>query len=348
MKLSLFDYVLPQGAIANEPTSPRDASKFLIYDRSTAEIEDRNFYNLDEYLGAGDVLVLNDTRVMAARLFACKEKTGVRVEIFFLKPCGSNAWDVLIRGRVRVGERLIFPGEVLVCELVANMDSSRIVSVNLSFEQMNELIDRIGVTPIPPYINTQCSESVLRDRYQTVYSRTRGSVAAPTAGLHFTPELLSRLEGRGVRIEYITLHVGIGTFGSVRSTDDIRNHQMHPERVNVSSDVMRRLIEARRSGSRIIAVGTTVTRVLEGIVAHGLVDSKFMEYDFDGEVSSYIYPGYEFRMVDALITNFHLPKSTLLMLVCAFMGRETCLSTYEYAIKNSYRFYSFGDAMFIV
>lgn len=345
MDISFFDYNLPKSCIAHTPASPRDACKLLLYDKKNASITDTIFYDIENYLKPGDVLVLNDTRVIPARLLG-KKDTGGNVEVFLIKELFPNNWHVLIRGSVRVGTSISFEKSFLRATVSSRSDSySEVIFTCFGFDDCKSEIYRIGRMPLPPYIISDSDQSSLRDEYQTVYSVHDGSVAAPTAGLHFTNELLSRLQKKGVILEYVTLHVGLGTFNPVR-TQIITDHVMHPEYVVVDADVSDRLCIAKKNGQRIIAVGTTCVRVLESVVS-SFYNGEKKYYSFAGEINMFIYPGYEFGFIDGLITNFHLPKSTLLMLVSAFMGRENCLAAYKHAIEHSYRFYSFGDAMFI-
>ena len=346
MDISLFDYHLPKDSIAHKPVTPRDACKFLVYHRNTKNSEDRQFKDLVSVLNAGDVLVLNNTRVIPSRVFGYKE-TGGAIEVLLVHKIEGKRWKALIRGKARPKSPVFFHKSKLVITPVEKVHDAWIVKVNLPEEQLKKELNIIGSAPLPPYITSQNKEKKIRSDYQTVFSHTDGSVAAPTAGLHFTQRLLDRLRKKGIRIEYVTLHVGLGTFNPVR-TNDIREHTMHEEFVYVPRRTMQRLVKAKRMGSRLVAVGTTSVRVLEGVVAHQLDKPLRNVTSYKGDVNIFIYPGYNFRVLDGLITNFHLPKSSLIMLVSALMGREECLCLYKYAIKNDYRFYSFGDAMMIL
>lgn len=333
-----FDYELPKDLIAQRPIEPRDHSRLLIVDKFTGALEHRYFYDLPNYLRAGDVLVFNDTRVIPARLHGIKE-TGAHAEVFLLTRINTTDWEVLVRPgkRLRVGAKIIFSDE-LTCQIIANTDfGGRIV--RFSFEGVfEEILDRLGETPLPPYITVPLEN---KERYQTVYSRERGSAAAPTAGLHFTKELLQKIKDNGCEEVFVTLHVGLGTFRPV-SEPNIEDHRMHREFYTVSSEAAAAVNKAKIEGRRIIAVGTTAVRTLESAGREGNVKAGSSWTDI------FIYPGYTFRFVDALITNFHLPQSTLLMLVSALSSRDIMLAAYKVAVEEKYRFFSFGDAMFIV
>ena len=332
MELKEFDYVLPRGWIAQEPVKPRDHSRLMVVDRVDGRIIHDRFYNLPKYLTAKDTLVFNDTKVWPARLMGRKE-TGGQVEVLLLRPAGGG-WEYAGRetgkaGHVRFGGGL--EGTIIDKDLI---------KFNVNNDVFMRLINRIGYTPIPHYIKlpTGWNEDRLRRSYQTVYARNAGSAAAPTAGLHFTHRLLRRLDDMGVDREFVTLHVGLGTFAPVRA-ERIQDHVMHSEFFRIDQETRYKIQTAKNAGKRIIVVGTTGVRVLETWARAGKTE---------GETDIFIYPGYKFKLVDALITNFHLPKSTLLMLVCAFAGRELILKAYQEAIRKEYRFYSFGDAMLIV
>lgn len=333
-----FDYKLPKDLIAQRPIEPRDHSRLLIVDKYTGALEHRHFYDLPSYLRAGDVLVFNDTRVIPARLHGIKE-TGAHAEVFLLTRINTTDWEVLVRPgkRLRVGAKIMFSDE-LTCQIIANTDfGGRIV--RFSFEGIfEEILDRLGETPLPPYITVPLEN---KERYQTVYSRERGSAAAPTAGLHFTKELLQKIKDNGCEEVFVTLHVGLGTFRPV-SELNIEDHKMHREFYTVSSEAAAAVNKAKIEGRRIIAVGTTAVRTLESAGKEGNVKAGSSWTDI------FIYPGYTFRFVDALITNFHLPQSTLLMLVSALSSRDIMLAAYKVAVEEKYRFFSFGDAMFIV
>lgn len=341
MRVEDFDYHLPPELIAQRPVEPRDASRLLVLHRNSGRLEHRRFYELPLYLKPGDVLVLNDTRVIPARLWGKKAKTGGQVEVFLLKPLGGDCWEALVRPgrRVPPGTELIFGGGKLRAKVLERTPQGGRL-VEFEYEgKWEEVIERLGEVPLPPYIKEKLPDP---ERYQTVYASKPGSVAAPTAGLHFTPRLLKELEEKGIKIVYILLHVGLGTFRPVRE-EVVEKHKMHAEYFRVDEGAARTINEARRQGGRVIAVGTTVVRTLE-TVATPEGDIKPGE----GLTELFIYPGYRFKAVEGLITNFHLPRSTLLMLVCAFAGREKILEAYQVAIKERYRFYSFGDAMLIL
>ncbi|MDD5040187.1 MAG: tRNA preQ1(34) S-adenosylmethionine ribosyltransferase-isomerase QueA [Patescibacteria group bacterium] len=335
MKLSLFDYHLPHERIAQVPKKPRDHSRLLVVERSSDSLRHDHFYNLPKYLRNGDVLVFNDTKVFKARLIGKKE-TGGKIEVFLLRPVRGTTWEALIGGKVRrVGQHIRFQ-KGLSCTVTKQLGAGVWhVAFNKTARQVFALSNRIGRTPTPPYIK---ESSPLVD-YQTVYAKKTGSVAAPTAGFHFTKRLLAALKKKGVQFEYVTLHVGYGTFQPVKA-DDIRKHKMHSEYAEVSVATLKRLRQAKKEGRRIVAVGTTSVRVLEtvGLNRRG----------FHGWINTFIYPGYTFTVVDAMVTNFHLPKSTLLMLVSAFAGRKSILHAYQTAVRKKYRFFSFGDGMLVL
>ena len=339
MLLSDFQYHLPAEHIAQHPVEPRDHSRLMVMDRKTGDISHRHFYDLPEYLTAGDTLVFNDTRVIPARLRGVRADTGGSVEIFLLNRLNHTDWETLVKPgkRARTGITVSF-GPALSCEIVGHTDfGGRIVRFSFggSFEAV---LDKLGETPLPPYIHEQLSDS---ERYQTVYARERGSAAAPTAGLHFTPELLRTLEKRGVNLVFITLHVGLGTFRPVH-VQNIVDHIMHKEFYSVSANAAQIVNDAKKQGRRIIAVGTTSVRTLETAGRSGHIASG------SGWTDIFIYPGYCFRVVDAMVTNFHLPESTLLMLTSAFAGRDHVMAAYQKAVEEQYRFFSFGDAMLIL
>lgn len=331
-----FDYDLPAALIAQTPAEPRDSSRLMALDRRDGSVSHHRFGELPGLLRAGDQLVFNDTRVLNARLDARREATGGRVELLLLHPTAAGCWASMARParRLRTGERLALPHGA-VARVVRRLETGT-VELELPPEVADHL-DRYGELPLPPYIRGYSGDP---ERYQTVYAREEGSVAAPTAGLHFTPALLAELEQRGIGSHYITLHVGMGTFKPVQA-ERIEDHQMHSERYYVPEELPRRLSEARERGSRVIAVGTTAARSLETIAVEPQRAGAW------SETAIFIRPGHEFRLIDGLVTNFHLPRSTLLMLVSALAGRESVLRAYEEAIKNGYRFYSFGDAMLI-
>lgn len=337
MLVTDFDYDLPQELIAQHPMEPRDHSRLLVVDKKTGEIEHKHFYDLVNYLKPGDVLVFNDTRVIPARLHGTKD-TGAHVEVFLLTRRDATDWEVLVRPgkKLQVGATINFSDE-LSCEVIEHTDfGGRVVRFKYDgiFE---EILDRLGETPLPPYITAPLED---KERYQTVYNRERGSAAAPTAGLHFTKELLQKIKDIGCEEVFVTLHVGLGTFRPV-SEAKIEDHKMHKEFYTVSQEAADAVNKAKAEGRRIIAVGTTAVRTLEAAGADGQLHAG------SSWTNIFIYPGYKFRLVDDLVTNFHLPQSTLLMLVSTLSTREIMLQTYKKAVEEKYRFFSFGDAMFI-
>ena len=337
MLVTDFDYDLPQELIAQHPMEPRDHSRLLVVDKKTGEIEHKHFYDLVNYLKPGDVLVFNDTRVIPARLHGTKD-TGAHVEVFLLTRRDATDWEVLVRPgkKLQVGAKINFSDE-LSCEVIEHTDfGGRVVRFKYDgiFE---EILDRLGETPLPPYITAPLED---KERYQTVYNRERGSAAAPTAGLHFTKELLQKIKEIGCEEVFVTLHVGLGTFRPV-SEAKIEDHKMHKEFYTVSQEAADAVNKAKAEGRRIIAVGTTAVRTLEAAGADGQLHAG------SSWTNIFIYPGYKFRLVDDLVTHFHLPQSTLLMLVSTLSTREIMLQTYKKAVEEKYRFFSFGDAMFI-
>lgn len=346
MNIDLFDYYLPSELIAQNAAEPRDSSRLMVMNRKTKTVEHRRFYNIKDYLLPGDLLVVNNTRVIPARLFGEKE-TGARIEIFLLNERAENTWETLCKPgkRIKPGSMVFFELEgkrVLSAKCTEiKADGNRVfLFESLTDETERELMFKIGNVPLPPYIHEELKET---ERYQTVYSSQTGAVAAPTAGLHFTPELLKELVEYGVDIAEITLHVGLGTFRPV-DVDTVEEHQMHHEEYFVKKEIADKIFMAKKEGRRIIAVGTTSIRVLETIVDLNRDENG----GFSGSTDIFIYPPYQFKMVDALITNFHLPKSTLLILLSAFADREFIMSAYQTAINEKYRFYSFGDACLIL
>lgn len=340
MKTEDFDYNLPEELIAQTPIKDRSASKMLVLDRKSKDIEHKHFYNIVDYLEKGDTLVLNDTKVLPARLIGSKEETNAVIEILLLKNINDDYWECLVKParRVKIGTIVSFGDGLLKAKCIKELDSGLRHFELIYNGILYEILDKLGTMPLPPYIHEQLED---QSRYQTVYAKEIGSAAAPTAGLHFTKELLKEIEAKGVNICYITLHVGLGTFRPV-SVSNIFDHKMHSEYYSFSDEVAKKLIETRKNGHKIISVGTTTTRTLETIM------TKYNEFREDsGWTDIFIYPGYKFKGIDALITNFHLPKSTLIMLVSAFAGRENILNAYKIAVSKKYRFFSFGDAMFI-
>jgi len=354
MNVTDFDYDLPEHFIAQEPIEPRDSSKLMHLDRDTGEITHHVFSDIIDMIHPNDVLVMNNTRVIPARLRAFKAETGGKVEILLLNQLDDTRWQVLIGGRnVNPGMILRFDQSDVTCQVVEQLDASeRIVQFS---KPVNDLLVDLGEMPLPPYIHHRLDDA---ERYQTIYSKIKGSAAAPTAGLHFTPELLIALSRKGVKLAYCTLHIGLDTFQPVK-VDQIQDHKIHSEYATLDSQNAKIINDAKLAGGRIIAVGTTSTRTLEtaGILSAGGDPSDPSASEnmcpwrpviaFEQDTQLFIYPGYKWRAVDAMITNFHLPKSTLLMMLSAFAGRETMLNAYEIAKQENYRFFSFGDAMFI-
>lgn len=348
MHINDFDYNLPEELIAQKPADRRDGSRLLVVHRDTGKTEHKHFYDIIEYLNEGDCLVLNNSKVLPARLYGIKEGTGAKIEFLLIKRVSGNRWETMVRPgkRLKPGDSVMFSEAPLLKADVIDYGSDGTRIVEFSYDGIfMERLEEIGSMPLPPYIERQ-SENEDKDRYQTVYCREEGSVAAPTAGLHFTEELLEKAEAKGVQLAYVTLHVGIGTFRPVKC-ENIEEHSMHFEEYHIDeadADIINR---AKAEGRRVISVGTTSTRTIESAAVYD--DSKECWQVKTGENSTgiFIYPGYEFKITDSLITNFHLPKSTLLMLISALYDREKILEVYEEAIKEKYRFFSYGDAMFI-
>ena len=341
MNLSDFDYNLPEHLIAQTPLEHRDSSRLLVMGRHSGNIEHRHFYDIADYLRAGDVLILNDSKVIPARIYGKRQCSGGGVETLLLKAVAENEWEALVKpGRKANVGQVIEYGQSLVGTVESvTADGNRIIKFNYNGKNIYEILDKIGNMPIPPYIKEKLSD---KNRYQTVYAKHLGSAAAPTAGLHFTKELLNRLKEKGVIIKYVTLHVGLGTFRPVK-TEDITKHIMHSEHYFIPEDTEEEIIAAKKQGRRVICVGTTSVRTVESAF-----DKNINLISRSDDTDIFIYPGYEFKVVDALITNFHLPQSTLMMLVSAFSSREMIMKAYREAIASEYRFFSFGDAMFIV
>ncbi len=355
MRTSDFDYDLPPDRIAQTPVEPRDASRLMVVHRATGQIEHRIFREIGQYLHPGDLLVLNQTRVIPARLFGRKIPTGGRVELLLLSRRDAHTWEALVRGKgLRPGVELQLQAAREPSRTPPHLRAKIVAETGLSgrlirFEQpVDPLLDELGTIPLPPYIHQPLADP---ERYQTVYGRVKGSVAASTAGLHFTMELLDRLQGMGVEIAFLTLHIGLDTFQPVKE-EQIEQHQIHTEWYELTEATAERVNRARLDGRRVIAVGTTVVRALEsaakvrGAESHGVEGQTVSAYA--GPTDLFIYPGYQFRVVDAMITNFHLPRSTLLMLVSAFASRELIFRAYQEAIRLGYRFFSFGDAMLLL
>lgn len=340
MKLEDFDYYLPEELIAQTPLVKRDESRLLVLDKETGKIEHKKFYDITDYLTPGDTLVLNDTKVLPARLIGTKEETGAVIEILLLKNIEGDKWECLTKParRIKEGTVVTFGNGELKAKCYGVFDEG-IRHFELIYDGiLMEILEHLGTMPLPPYIHENLEDQSL---YQTVYAKEVGSAAAPTAGLHFTKELLKQIEEKGVNIAYVTLHVGLGTFRPV-SVDNIEEHEMHSEFYSMTKEVADLLNKTKKEGHNIIAVGTTSTRTLETIA------SQYNEFkECNGWTNIFIYPGYEFKGIDKLITNFHLPKSTLVMLVSALAGRENILNAYKIAVEDKYRFFSFGDAMFI-
>ena len=339
MKTDDFDFYLPEELIAQTPLDKRDSSKMLVLDKNTGKITHSHFNNIIDYLDENDVLVLNDTKVIPARLYGTKIDTGAVIEVLMLKDLGNNTWECLTKPakRIKIGTIVKFSDKLSAKCISVKEEGIR--EFELIYDGiLYEILDELGEMPLPPYIHEKLKD---KDRYQTVYAKNIGSAAAPTAGLHFTKDLLKRIEKKGVKVLYVTLHVGLGTFRPV-SVDDVTKHKMHSEFYQMSKEVAQELNKAKKEGKRIISVGTTSTRTLETIM--GLY-GEFKECCGNTEI--FIYPGYEFKAIDSLITNFHLPKSTLIMLVSALAGKENIMNAYKEAVDNKYRFFSFGDSMFI-
>jgi len=343
-KLGDFDYPLPKKYIAQYPGDKRDQSKLMVVNRAEKTIEHKKFSNITDYLRKNDLLILNNTKVFPARLFATKDRTDAKVEVFLLRELAENLWEVMVRParKVRIGNKLVFTPK-LVCDVIDNtVSGGRVVRFESeSQSELHSIIDRIGTSPLPPYI-TRDAEPRDKKRYQTVYATERGAVAAPTAGLHFTQGLINKLEKKGVKIEYITLHIGLGTFRPVQ-VEDLNRHQMDSEYFEVSPKTAMAINDARKKHRKIVAVGTSTIRALETVVVSG-----FMVSPKRGWTDKFIYPPYEYKMVDSMVTNFHMPKSTLMMMVTAFADIELLKKAYREAKKHNYRFLSYGDAMIIV
>ncbi len=348
MKLSAFNFEIPEELTAQYPAAPRDESRLMVAHRDTGKIEHRTFKDILEYFDEGDVMVLNDTKVFPARLVGKKEKTGARIEVFLLRELNikQKLWDVLVEParKIRVGNKLFFGENDLVAEVVDNT-TSRGRTIRFLYdgenEELHQLIDKLGLTPIPPYIEREV-EPRDRDDYQTVFAKNVGAVAAPTAGLHFTRELLKRFELKGIEEAYLTLHVGIGTFNPVE-VEDLSKHRMDSEYYEIHERTRDLVNEAKKSRRRVLAVGNSVIRALESSVSA----SRMLNND-SGWTDKFIYPPYEFHISNAFLSNFHRPKSTLLMMVAGFMGYDFMMQCYEEAVKEKYRFYSYGDAMLIL
>ncbi|MEE1062014.1 MAG: tRNA preQ1(34) S-adenosylmethionine ribosyltransferase-isomerase QueA [Ruminococcus sp.] len=340
MNTSDFYYDLPKELIAQTPLEPRDSSRLLLLDRENGEIKHQTFSDIIDFLQPGDLLVANDSRVLPARIYGVKAETGARVEFLLLKQVGTNRWETLCKPgkKAREGAKFIFGDGILEATVIeVKEDGNRVVEFECE-DNFFTALDKIGQMPLPPYITEELKD---RERYQTVYSNELGSAAAPTAGLHFTNELMQKIKDKGVKIAYVTLHVGLGTFRPVK-VDDVTKHKMHSEHYEIPEETANLINETKKNGGRVIAVGTTSCRTLESVATF------FGEIKpCDGFTDIFIYPGYEFKVLDGLITNFHLPESTLIMLVSAFAGYDNVMNAYKTAVDEKYRFFSFGDAMFI-
>lgn len=340
MKLSEFSYDLPKELIAQDPLEDRTSSRLMLLDKDSGEVRHDVFSNIIDYLNPGDCLVLNDTKVIPARLIRTKADTGAQIEVLLLKRRENDIWETLVKPgkKAKPGCEIIF-GDGLLKAKVSDIVQEGNRLIQFQYEGIfEEILDQLGQMPLPPYITHQLKD---RSRYQTVYAVNDGSAAAPTAGLHFTMDLLDKIKKKGIDIAKVTLHVGLGTFRPVKE-ENILNHHMHSEYFQIGQEAADKINHAKRNGGRVISVGTTSCRTLESAV-----DSNGLVQAVSGDTEIFIYPGYEFKAIDALITNFHLPESTLLMLVSALAGRESVLNAYETAVKEKYRFFSFGDAMFI-
>ena len=340
MKTSDFYFDLPEELIAQDPLEDRSSSRLMVLDKNTGEITHRIFRDITEYLHPGDCLVINDTKVIPARLIGAKEDTGAKIEILLLKRKENDIWETLVKPgkKCRPGAKVVFGNGELRAEILEVLeDGNRLVQ--FSYEGIfEEVLDRLGQMPLPPYITHKLQD---KNRYQTVYAKYEGSAAAPTAGLHFTEKLLNQIEEMGVNIAYVTLHVGLGTFRPVKE-ENVLEHHMHSEFYQITEEAAKKINDTKKAGGRIICVGTTSCRTIESAA-----DENGVVHPGSDNTEIFIYPGYHFKVLDALITNFHLPESTLVMLVSALAGRENVLNAYEEAIKERYRFFSFGDAMFI-
>lgn len=336
-----FFYDLPPELIAQTPLTDRTASRLMMLNKETGDIEHKHFYDIVDNLNSGDCLVMNNTRVIPARLYGTKEGSGGKIEFLLLKRLELDKWEVILKPgkKAKVGSRFEFGGGLLKAEVLEIIeDGNRIVQFEYD-GVWEELLDKLGEMPLPPYIKEKLTD---RERYQTVYSKIEGSAAAPTAGLHFTNDLLKKIEAKGVTLAYLTLHVGLGTFRPV-SVENVEDHLMHSEYYQIDKEAADKINNTRKNGGRVIAVGTTSVRTLETVAEQ---DGTIIPSS--GNTSIFIYPGYKFKVIDGLITNFHLPESTLLMLVSAFASKENIMNAYKCAVKEKYRFFSFGDAMFIV
>ncbi len=342
MKTSDFYYDLPQELIAQTPIEPRDMSRLMVIDKNTGEVEHKIFKDLTDYLRPGDCLILNDTRVIPARIYGVKKETGAVVEFLLLKQSENNVWECLCKPgkRAKIGTEFIFGEGIVECEVIdVTDDGNRKVQFKCDSKEIYNILDKIGKMPLPPYITEELKNGEL---YQTVYSKELGSAAAPTAGLHFTKEMLKEIENKGIKIGYVTLHVGLGTFRPVK-VDDVTKHKMHSEHYHISKETADLINDTKANGGRVVSVGTTSTRTLESVATkHGCICED------EDDTSIFIYPGYEFKCIDGLVTNFHLPESTLIMLISAFAGYDNVMNAYKIAVDEKYRFFSFGDACLFI
>ena len=341
MKTVDFYYDLPEKLIAQTPLEPRDSSRMMVLNRNSGDINHKHFYDIIDYLSEGDCLILNDSRVLPARIFGVKEDTGATVEFLMLRQIENDTWETLAKPgkKAKPGTKFVFGDGIMIATVKdVTEDGNRIVEFK-SDENIYSALDKIGQMPLPPYITEKLQD---KERYQTVYSNEIGSAAAPTAGLHFTKELLKKIEDKGIRIGYVTLHVGLGTFRPVK-VDEITEHKMHSEHYEIPESTAKLIKETKENGNRVIAVGTTSCRTLESVATkHGEIIAC------NGFTDIFIYPGYKFKVLDGLVTNFHLPESTLIMLVSAFCGYENTMNAYKVAVDEEYRFFSFGDSMIII
>lgn len=341
MKTSDFYYDLPHELIAQTPLKERQKSRMMVLDKNTGKTKNEHFENIVEYINEGDTIVLNDTKVLPARLFGHREKKEEMIEVLLLKQREGDVWQTLVKPgkKLKIGTEIIFDEKLLKAKVIDILEDGQRV-IEFSYNGIfNEILDKLGSMPLPPYITEKLED---KDRYQTVYSKNLGSAAAPTAGLHFTKEILKKLEDKGVNIVYVTLHVGLGTFRPVK-VEDVETHEMHSEYFVITKEAASVINETKKRGNKVYAVGTTSCRVLESAT-----DEEGIIHEMAKETNIFIYPGYKFKMIDALLTNFHLPESTLIMLVSALAGKENIMKAYNEAVKEKYRFFSFGDCMLII
>ena len=341
MKKSDFYYELPKELIAQTPVEPRDHSRMMVLSRKNNTIEHKHFYDFIDYLNPGDCLILNNTRVLPARMYGVKKETGAIVEFLLLNNLGNDRWETITGPgkKAKVDAEFSFGDGILTCKIEEVLDNgNRVAKFSYDASNIYEVLDKVGEMPLPHYITEKLED---KERYQTVYSKELGSAAAPTAGLHFTDEIMAKIQEKGIKIGYVTLHVGIGTFRPVKA-ENIEDHEMHSEHYHIPKETADLINETKKNGGRVVAVGTTCCRTLESVM-----NSQGEMKEFDDWTSIFIYPGYQFKCIDALLTNFHLPESTLIMLVSALYNRENILEAYNTAVKEKYRFFSFGDCMFI-